>query len=86
MHDVLNKAINIIRTSNVAEVDKAALDEIEKAYPVRRIKTLHKFMLQLQKMAEMLSLAKKYFLMTEEIGLTGLWSFKLASAALKEIR
>ena len=61
MHDVLNKAINIIRTSNVAEVDKAAL-------------------------AEMLSLAKKYFLRTEETGLTGLWSFKLASAALKEIR
>lgn len=62
MHDVLNKAINIIRTSNVAEVDKAALDEIEKAYPVRRIKTLHKFMLQLQKNGGNAELGKKILL------------------------
>ena len=49
MHDVLAKAISIIRTANVSDADKAALDEIEKAYPVKRVKTLHKFMLQLQK-------------------------------------
>lgn len=48
MHDVLEKAINIIKTSNVANVDKTALYEIEKVYPVTRIKTLHKFMLQVQ--------------------------------------
>lgn len=49
MHDVLAKAISIIRTANVSNADKAALDEIEKTYPVKRVKTLHKFMLQLQK-------------------------------------
>lgn len=49
MHDVLAKAISIIMTANVSDADKAALDEIEKAYPVKRVKTLHKFMLQLQK-------------------------------------
>lgn len=48
MHNVLEKAINIIKTENVANVDKAALDEIEKVYPVTRIRTLHKFMLQVQ--------------------------------------
>lgn len=68
MHDVLAKAISIIRTANVSDADKAALDEIEKAYPVKRVKTLHKFMLQLQKMVETQSLERTYFLQTDVTG------------------
>ncbi len=62
MHDTLEKAINIIKTSNVANVDKAALEEIEKAYPVARIRTLHKFMLQVQLNGGNTELGKKILL------------------------
>ena len=62
MHDALEKAVNIIRTANVSNVDKAALDEIEKAYPVSRIRTLHKFMLQVQQNGGDTELGKKILL------------------------
>lgn len=62
MHDVLEKSINIIKTANVADVDRAALDEIEKAYPVTRIKTLHKFTLQVQQNGGNTELGKKILL------------------------
>jgi len=48
MYDCISAAINYINAPNGGNIEKKALEIIEEHYPLRRVKTLHKFMVDVE--------------------------------------